>query len=172
MTKNSRSSGGGSGQVLWYGIKLLKYKHGNLSALDMASLQRAFAEGVCACVSDSEIDLLSRHLFRLAMATLPRGGGNGDDIRMGILNILRTHGIREGHRPGIDDAFLAQWHQKLHSSTTPDDIKICEAYLHFLHGGGDWGDFYWHLREFGKLTADDLKAMKVRHPHIYVETCI
>jgi alpha-glucan,water dikinase len=30
---------------------------------------------------------------------LPRGGGNGDDIRMGILHIMRANGIREGHRP-------------------------------------------------------------------------
>ena len=63
---------------------------------------------------------------------------------MGILNILRTHGIKEGHRPGIEDAFLSQWHQKLHSSTTVDDIAICEAYLHFLHTGM-WDDFWSHL---------------------------
>ena len=136
------------------------YSSGNYQGKDMASLQRAFAEGVCACVSDSEIDLLSRHLFRLAMATLPRGGGNGDDIRMGILNILRTHGIREGHRPGIDDAFLAQWHQKLHSSTTADDIKICEAYLHFLHTG-NWDDFWAHLWHTGGLSREDLGDMRV-----------
>ena len=36
---------------------------------------------------------------RLALAGLPRGGGNGDDIRMGILHVMRDHGIREGHRP-------------------------------------------------------------------------
>jgi hypothetical protein len=36
---------------------------------------------------------------RLSLAGLPRGGGNGDDIRMGILNIMRDNGIKEGHRP-------------------------------------------------------------------------
>jgi alpha-glucan,water dikinase len=36
---------------------------------------------------------------RLALAGLPRGGGNGDDIRMGILHIMREYGIKEGHRP-------------------------------------------------------------------------
>ena len=35
----------------------------------------------------------------MALAGLPRGGGNGDDIRMGILNIMRANGIKEGHRP-------------------------------------------------------------------------
>ena len=36
---------------------------------------------------------------RMALSGLPRGGGNGDDIRMGILNIMRANGIKEGHRP-------------------------------------------------------------------------
>jgi hypothetical protein len=35
----------------------------------------------------------------MALSVLPRGGGDGDAIRMGILNIMREHGIREGHRP-------------------------------------------------------------------------
>jgi alpha-glucan,water dikinase len=36
---------------------------------------------------------------RLTLAGLPRGGSNGDDIRMGILHLMRDHGIKEGHRP-------------------------------------------------------------------------
>lgn len=40
-----------------------------------------------------------RLFARLSLASLPRGGGDGDAIRMGILNIMREHGIREGHRP-------------------------------------------------------------------------
>ena len=34
---------------------------------------------------------------------------------------------------GYDEPFLEQWHQKLHTNTSPDDIAICEAYLAFLH---------------------------------------
>ena len=94
-----------------------------------------------------------------ALATLPRGGGNGDDIRLGILQIMRENGIKEGHRPGIEDPFIEQWHQKLHSNTTVDDIYICEAYLHFLHTG-NWEDFWTHLWENHKLTREDLAAMK------------
>ena len=56
--------------------------------------------------------------------------------------------------------FLAQWHQKLHSNTTRDDIAIGEAYLHFLHGSGDWGDFWWFLFEHYGLTQEDLEGMK------------
>jgi hypothetical protein len=103
---------------------------------------------------------LKAHVARLALATLPRGGGDGDAIRMTILNLLRDNGIKEGHRPGIECAFLAQWHQKLHSNTTRDDIAIGEAYLHFLHGSGDWGDFWWHLYEHHGLTKEDLEGMK------------
>lgn len=40
-----------------------------------------------------------RLFARMSLAGLPRGGGDGDAIRMGILNIMREHGIREGHRP-------------------------------------------------------------------------
>jgi len=35
----------------------------------------------------------------MALSGLPRGGGDGDAIRMGILHIMRENGIREGHRP-------------------------------------------------------------------------
>lgn len=41
-----------------------------------------------------------------------------------------------------------------------DDIAIAEAYLHFLHGSGDFGDFWWFLFEHYGLTQDDLAAMK------------
>jgi alpha-glucan,water dikinase len=35
---------------------------------------------------------------RVTLSKLSRGGGNGDEIRMGILNIMRDHGIKEGNR--------------------------------------------------------------------------
>ena len=145
--------------------------------------------------SRTAADAESRLFARLSLAGLPRGGGDGDAIRMGILNIMRENGIREGHRPvrfpavqlpalllchaawvlpciedeqqtlaavgasqlqslidqgcagawaaamlcaachtllwlqGIECHFLEQWHQKLHTNTTPEDITICEAYL-------------------------------------------
>ena len=53
----------------------------------------------------------ARFFARLCLAGLPRGGGDGDAIRMGILHIMRENGIREGHRPvqsfllGIAPAF-------------------------------------------------------------------
>ena len=136
------------------------YTAGNYQGKDMAYLQKNFAENVTRAVGDGSLTPLVRHMFRCIMGTLPRGGGNGDDIRMGILNILRTHGIKEGHRPGIEDVFLGQWHQKLHSSTTVDDIAICEAYLHFLHTGM-WDDFWAHLWDCAGLSREDLAAMKV-----------
>lgn len=42
---------------------------------------------------------MARQLARMALAGLPRGGGDGDAIRHGILNVMRENGIREGHRP-------------------------------------------------------------------------
>lgn len=42
---------------------------------------------------------------------------------------------------GIEDHFLEQWHQKLHTNTTPEDVTICEAYLAFLRSGSM--DEFW-----------------------------
>lgn len=44
-------------------------------------------------------DPLCRLFARMSLAGLPRGGGDGDAIRHGILNIMRGNGIKEGHRP-------------------------------------------------------------------------
>lgn len=41
----------------------------------------------------------NRVFARMCLAGMPRGGGDGDAIRMGVLNIMRANGIREGHRP-------------------------------------------------------------------------
>ena len=74
-----------------------------------------------------------RHLLaRIMLPFCSRGGGRGEDIRLEILDIMRRHNIREGNRPGIDDRFLEQWHQKLHQNTSPDDIAIASAYIAFL----------------------------------------
>ena len=140
--------------------KLKWYSSSNYQGKDMISQQKRIVQRMADASSDPSLSPMTRHIFRLTMNVMPRGGGGGDDIRMGILNIMRDNGIKEGHRPGIEDTFLAQWHQKLHSSTTRDDIAICEAYLHFLHTG-NWDDFWWHLYEYGKLTKDDLGEMKV-----------
>uniref|UniRef100_A0A0G4HAY6 Uncharacterized protein n=1 Tax=Chromera velia CCMP2878 TaxID=1169474 RepID=A0A0G4HAY6_9ALVE len=145
----------GTKALPWYG-------GGNYQGKDMAHVQKHLtqnvANGACAHSGD-EGSALVCHLLRLAMEYLPRGGGNGDDIRLGILKILRENGIREGHRPGIEDHFLEQWHQKLHSNTTSDDIVICEAYLHFLHTG-NWDDFWKYCWDKGRLTREDLASMK------------
>ena len=47
------------------------------------------------------------------MPPLPRGGSNGDDIRMGILNVMRAHGISWA-TPGLKFASLDHamwWHR-------------------------------------------------------------
>ena len=134
------------------------YAGGNYQGKDMAHMQKVICERMARASATSE-DGMSRQLYRAALGTLPRGGGNGDDIRLGILQLMRENGIKEGHRPGIEDPFIAQWHQKLHSNTTVDDIYICEAYLHFLHTG-NWDDFWTHLWDNHGLTREDLAAMK------------
>lgn len=147
------------------------YKNSNYQSKDIAHVQKTVAQNMAAKARSAD-DPLSRMYARMALAGLPRGGGNGDDIRMGILNIMRANGIKEGHRPGIDEQFLEQWHQKLHTNTTPDDIAICEAYLAFLHTNNH--DDYWRvLWDRGHLSRNDLenfgkpiKAWPMHLPHL------
>ena len=47
---------------------------------------------------------------------------------------MRDNGIKEAP-PRHRGPFIQQWHQKLHSNTTVDDIYICEACLRFLPQG-------------------------------------
>ena len=54
-------------------------------------------------------DPLGRQFARMALAGLPRGGGDGDAIRLGILNVMRENGIREGHRPVRTSGALHNW---------------------------------------------------------------
>ncbi|GIM14936.1 hypothetical protein Vretimale_17803 [Volvox reticuliferus] len=132
------------------------YRNANFQPKDIASIQKHTGERI-AEKSRSSAHPLNRLLARGALAGLPRGGGNGDDIRMGILHIMRGNGIREGHRPGHDEPFLEQWHQKLHTNTSPDDVTICEAYLAFLHSGNH--DDYWRvLWDNGRLTREKLES--------------
>lgn len=89
----------------------------NYQSKDIAHVQKTIAQRVADLASKTE-DPTVRLLARQSLACLPRGGGNGDEIRMGILHIMRANGIKEGHRPGIEDRFLEEWHQKLHTNTT------------------------------------------------------
>ncbi|PSC73883.1 ABC transporter A family member 2 isoform B [Micractinium conductrix] len=136
------------------------YRNSNYQSKDIAHVQKHLAERMAFKARTAD-EPLCRLFARLTLAGLPRGGGNGDDIRMGILHIMRNNGIKEGHRPGIEDHFLEQWHQKLHTNTTPEDVTICEAYLAFLHSG-DMGDFWRVAWERGSLTPELLAGMD--HP--------
>ena len=99
------------------------YEGHDYQGKDMAHMQKVIENRLSSIVSKDN-DNTSRQYARMTLQFIARGGGNGDDIRLGILNIMREHGIK-GHLPGTEDPFIAQWHQKLHSNATPDDIKIC-----------------------------------------------
>ena len=89
------------------------YRGSNYQAKDAAHAQKVLADRLVHVVRTTSEPLV-RLFARECLAVLPRGGGNGDDIRHGILNLMRENGIREGHRPGISDKFLESWHQKLY----------------------------------------------------------
>eukprot|EP00898_Chlorokybus_atmophyticus_P007825 jgi/Chlat1/8043/Chrsp73S00600 len=140
--------------------QLAWYRNSNYQSKDIAWVQKTLAERMHGKArSHPNPDV--RRLARMAMGTLPRGGGDAEQIRMGILHIMRRHGIREGHRPGIEDKFLEQWHQKLHTNTTPEDIAICEAYLTYLHTA-NMDEFYRVLWDSGGVSRERLATMD--HP--------
>lgn len=110
----------------------------------------------------------SRTWVRMILQTLGRGGegGQGQQIRDEILNIMHRHHIKEVH--GI---FLEEWHQKLHNNTTPDDVVICEGYIAFLRAGGETAEFYRVLEEKG-VTRERLAAFErpiVTEPEYYAD---
>ncbi len=95
----------------------------------------------------------TRPLARLILATVGRGG-EGQQIRDEILNIMHRHHIKE-----VSGHFLEEWHQKLHNNTTPDDVVICQAYLEFLRSNGNRQAFYQAL-EAGGVTRERLESFE------------
>ena len=82
-----------------------RYAGGNYQGKDMCHMQKVLSSRFAQAAGG---DGLKAHVARMALAVLPRGGGEGDAIRMTILDLLRNNGIKEGHRPGIECPFLAQ----------------------------------------------------------------
>lgn len=134
------------------------YRKRGYQPKDFAAAQERIGGILSSCVTSAATPQV-RTLLRLCVNACPRGNSRGaDDIRHGILNIMRNHGIKEGHRPGIECKFIEQWHQKLHTNSAPDDIVICEGYLAFLRSGNP-DDLFRVIWEVGKLTREDLGKM-------------
>jgi alpha-glucan,water dikinase len=95
----------------------------------------------------------ARPMLRLMLVTVGRGG-EGQQIRDEILNIMHRHHLKE-----VSGHFLEEWHQKLHNNTTPDDIVICEAFLEFLRSHGNLDLFYQTLEQ-GGVTRQRLESFE------------
>eukprot|EP00195_Chlamydomonas_chlamydogama_P011627 CAMPEP_0202911472 /NCGR_PEP_ID=MMETSP1392-20130828/55031_1 /ASSEMBLY_ACC=CAM_ASM_000868 /TAXON_ID=225041 /ORGANISM="Chlamydomonas chlamydogama, Strain SAG 11-48b" /LENGTH=539 /DNA_ID=CAMNT_0049601977 /DNA_START=269 /DNA_END=1885 /DNA_ORIENTATION=+ len=149
------------------------YRRANYQPKDMAHMQQVLAERMAALARDAA-EPRCREYARICLGTVPRGDSRmGDAIRLEILNIMRGNGIKEGHRPGLDEPFLEQWHQKLHQNTTPDDVLICRAYIAHLESGGHNHDAYWGVLNAGGLTkermeswSNPIRAWPMHLPHL------
>mmetsp|Transcript_40565 Transcript_40565/g.67793 ORF Transcript_40565/g.67793 Transcript_40565/m.67793 type:complete len:1064 (+) Transcript_40565:84-3275(+) len=143
-------------------MKVLRwYSSHNYQSKDIAHVQDTLSKQMALTAVHLGKGYKIKRYARMTMGYLSRGGGQSEQIRLEILNIMRRHNIKEGHRPGIDDKFLEQWHQKLHQHTSVEDIWICEAYLHFLHTG-NIGDFWKHLWDNHQVTRERLANLP--HP--------
>jgi alpha-glucan,water dikinase len=87
---------------VWLRLSTMKqldwHRGSSYQSKDIAHAQKTIAQRM-ADKARAGSDPLARQFARMALAGLPRGGGDGDAIRMGILNVMRDNGIREGHRP-------------------------------------------------------------------------
>jgi len=110
-----------------------------------------------------------RDMARLMLSTVGKGGdgGQGQQIRDEILNIMHRNDIKE-----VKGIWMEEWHQKLHNNTTPDDIVICRAYLDFLRADGDLSA-YWNALAEGGVTKERLESFErpvrsepIWRPHI------
>lgn len=134
------------------------YRNRGYQPKDMAYAQESLGKNLANVLYQTKHPLV-RTLLRLCTPAVTIGNsGGGDAIRHGILNIMRTHGIKEGHRPGIQCRFIEQWHQKLHTNSAPDDIVICEGYLAFLSSGNP-DDMWRTIWDVGRISRDDLSKM-------------
>ena len=69
---------------------------------DFAAAQSRIGGILAQAVSSAASPQIRTYLLLCATAC-PRGNSAGaDEIRHGILNIMRNHGIKEGHRPGTE----------------------------------------------------------------------
>lgn len=93
-----------------------------------------------------------RSLIRQVLSTVARGGNQGQAIRDRILDIMHRHRI-----PEHGANFYEQWHQKLHNNTTPDDVAICIALIHFLKSGGNKQEYWNALSDHG-ITRERLAS--------------
>lgn len=94
---------------------------------------------------------VAQEWVRLMLSCVGRGG-NAQQIRDEILNIMHRNHIKEQ-----GGTWMEQWHQKLHNNTTPDDIGICEAYLAFLRANGDNGA-YWAVLDSHGITRERMEG--------------
>lgn len=87
---------------VWLRLSTMKqldwHRGSSYQSKDIAHAQKTIAQRM-ADKARAGADPLGRQFARMALAGLPRGGGDGDAIRLGILNVMRDNGIREGHRP-------------------------------------------------------------------------
>ncbi len=140
-------------------------RHYNTKPRDLAGAQRRLTDTLARLYIENPAN---RQWLRLIMQTVGRGGegGQGQQIRDEILNIMHRHHIKE-----VKGIFMEEWHQKLHNNTTPDDISICLAYIAYLESNGRLDVFYEVLEKNGvtKERMANYDRAIVTEPNFYAD---
>ena len=123
--------------------KLTWQRNYNVKPRELSSAQSKLTRVIAKLFCDAPH---LRDVTRLMLGTVGKGGegGQGQQIRDEILNIMHRNNIKE-----LKGIWMEEWHQKLHNNTTPDDIVICEAYLAFLKSDMDISEYLRVLTEGG-----------------------
>jgi len=143
-------------------MRLLDWQRNyNTKPRELAGATDALANKICSVWKEyPNIRLWARW----TLATIGRGGNQGQQIRDEILHIMHRNKIPEtaGH-------FYEQWHQKLHNNTTPDDVGICKALLAFLRTGGKMEEYWKVLNDHG-ITKERLASYErsiTKEPYLH-----
>ncbi|OAE19119.1 hypothetical protein AXG93_2062s1300 [Marchantia polymorpha subsp. ruderalis] len=119
------------------------YRNCNYQSKDIAHVQERLASLMAQKVKRGRNSPV-RLFARMSLSTLPRGGGDSEQIRMGILNIMREHGIKEGHRDR--GGVTKEWLEKMDHPISARPLflpQLIPAFKHFLwvlktvHSGAD-----------------------------------
>ena len=131
--------------------KLTWQRNYNVKPRELSSAQSKLTRVIAKLFCDAPH---LRDVTRLMLGTVGKGGegGQGQQIRDEILNIMHRNNIKE-----MKGIWMEEWHQKLHNNTTPDDIVICEAYLAFLKSDMDISE-YWRVLTEGGIDRARLES--------------
>ncbi|KAG9440142.1 hypothetical protein H6P81_020307 [Aristolochia fimbriata] len=124
------------------------YKNYNVQPREISAAQDKLADLLAKIYSEQPSN---REYIRLIRSCVGRGGqgDGGQRIRDEILLIQRNNDCKGG--------MMEEWHQKLHTNSSPDDVIVCQALLDYVRSDFKLED-YWKTLNSNSLTKRTLAS--------------